>query len=292
MLGVRTLGLVQNDPQRGPLMLHALRNQLGLGPDADGCGVATLVDGSALVSRVRFAPAGNAPARSLAELLGTPMGRCTVVQLASSSELRPSGHDQTLNLGPFRARAFAAAIVGGPQEPDAAAAAREGLLRDLPDFLRRFVAGKSEGEAFFLATLAVLHRQGLLDRPAREGIGAVAFSALQEVLGRSDTLAGTRAPRQITFTDGTELLHVARGLPSAAVVFGGLDLAVADSFDPTLSDSSTGRERLRRFRGVVLAGGLSAPPPATLALPPGATLQVHADEAALLVTRELVPRPL
>ncbi|OGQ15362.1 MAG: hypothetical protein A2138_22385 [Deltaproteobacteria bacterium RBG_16_71_12] len=99
-------------------------------------------------------------------------------------------------------------------------------------------------------------------------------------------------PRQVTLTNGVELVHVAAGMPSAVVTLAALSEATANRVDPTLADSSMGRERLRRFRGVVTLGGLDAPLKASSAIPDKATLQVLPDSAAILVARDLTIKVL
>ena len=62
---------------------------------------------------------------------------------------------------------------------------------------------------------------------------------------------------------------------------------VADEIDATLADSSMGRERLRRFRGVLCLGALETPLKANTPVPPGASLQVLPDSAAALIQRDM-----
>jgi hypothetical protein len=255
-IGVRALGLLQNDPPRGPVAMRTLDAIVGLPARADGAGVATVVDGAALLSRTRLAAltttASSAP--SWSSIVGAPRGRAAVVQVGVATELRPAGADQTLNVGPYRARGYAAAVVGGPQDADLAAAARECWLRGLPDFLRRCVVGHSEGEAFFLAVLARVHARGLLDA-AHDNVAAL-LDALRAVL---DDDGGGALPRHVTLTNGVELIHMARGARSAVVSMQGLADDIAGSVDPTLADSSTARERNRRYRAIVVLAGLDAP---------------------------------
>ena len=279
-VGVRTLGLAQSDPLRGPVALQTLAALLTVPADADGSGVATVVDGSPLVSRQKVA-AGKVP--TLAALVGTPRGRTAVVQVGVRRELRPTAVDQTTHLGPFRARTFAAAVVGGPQDPDEATAARERLLADLPDFLRRCLVGKSEGEAFFLAVLGRLHQQGHVER-ADAGVWL-----LDAVRAVDDNVAW---PRQVTVTDGNSVLHVARGTSSAIVVVNGLADVIADGVSPLLADSSTARERNRRYHGLFCLGVLDTPLKADAVMPAGCTLQVLADNGAVLLGRDPLPRLL
>jgi hypothetical protein len=278
-LGARALGLSHNDPLRGPVALQTLSRVFAVAADADGAGVASIVDGAALLSHQRLEP-GSA---SLASVIGTPKGRTAVAQFSTPRELRPAGAFEATSRGPYRARAWAAAVVGGPQDPDEAAAIRERLVADLPDPLRRCLVGKSEAEARFLAILAVLHRRGLLDRAHDNGP-----QLLDAVLAVDDG----RHPRQLTLTNGVDVLHVARGLPSAVVIVRGLDDDVAADVSPMLADSSTARERNRRYLGVFCVGALDAPLRSDATMPTGCEVTRFADGGACLVGRDLVPRTL
>jgi hypothetical protein len=279
-IGVRTLGLSQNDPLRGPVALSTLARLFSVPSDADGIGVGTVVDGSALLSHQKIDRGGA----TLASLIGTPRGRTTVAQLTTPRELRPSGMNAAASQGPFRARTYCGAVIGGPQHPDEAAASRDRLLGGLPDALRRCIVGKSEGEAFFLAVLAVLNGRGLLDRAHDNG--RFLSDAVETVLGVDPW------PRQVTITNGIDVLHLARGMPSAVVVVRGLDDAIAGDISPLLADSSTARERNRRYVGTFCVGALDAPVTASTVAPPGCTLQLFPDGGAVLVGRDPAHRLL
>ncbi|MDP2341671.1 MAG: hypothetical protein Q8O67_12000 [Deltaproteobacteria bacterium] len=283
-VGLRALGMLQNDPLRGPVALRLLDGLIALPSDADGLGAATLVDGNALLSRAKL----TQNTQRLSSLIGTPQGRAAVVQIGTRSELRPTGLDQTQNLGPFRARSYAAAVVGGPQGADEAATSRERLLAGLPDFLQRCVSGQSEAEAFFLAILAQLHRKGVLE--SNHDNGHVLLDAVQAVLSTEE--GGVGVARHIALTNGVDVLHVARGLPSAVITISGLPEDVAGSISPAFVDSSTARERNRRYRGVFALGALELTLKAATVMPQRATLQVLPDVAAVLIGRDLSVRVL
>lgn len=276
MVGTRALGMVSSDPQRTHVALHELAATVGLPEHAEAIGIASLVDGSALLSRTPTLP----PGLRLADAVGPVQGRHTVVQVRAQGELRPNGADSAMSLGPFRARTFAAAVVGGPQDADAAWASRERLLAEAPEFLRRFVSGSSEAEALFISILAKLHTRGLLDAPQvqAELMAQLCRDALEH--------AGTD-PRHVILTNGTDLIHVAAGLPSAIITVSGLSTDTAALLDPALIDSSMARERLRRFRGVLCLGALESPLKAQAPMPACATLQVLPDVATAVVSRDL-----
>jgi hypothetical protein len=277
-VGVRALGLHQNDHLRGPVALAMLAGLIAVPADADGAGVATVVDGSSLVSRVKLASS-----TTLASLVGTPKGRTAVVQVGIRHELRPTSVDQTANLGPFRARTWAGAVVGGPQDPDEAAARRAQLVATLPDPLRRCVVGNSEGEAFFLAVLALLHAQGALERPD----GPLRLVEAIQFLDRD-----AKATRQVVITNGADVVMHNAGRSAAVIVVDGLPDDIADAVSPLLADSSTARERNRRYHGTFCVGALDVPLTIGVPLPRGCAVHVLPEHAAVLVGREPKPRLL
>lgn len=280
-IGVRTLGISQNDPLRGPVALATLSTLFCLPADADGVGVASIVDGAALLSHQKI----DARGATMASLVGTARGRTTVAQWTTRREMRPSGLNQGVSQGPFRARSYAGAVVGGPQTPDEAFASRERLLSGVPDSLRRCLVGKSEGESFFLAVLAVLSAQGVLDR-AHDNTAHLK-EAVESLLATTDSW-----PRQVTITNGVDVVHVAKGMPSAVVVLRGLDDAIAGDISPSLVDSSTARERNRRYVGTFCVGAMDAAIKTTIVPPPGCTLQLWPEGGAVVVGREPGPRSL
>jgi len=279
MVSAKAIGVAMNDPQRGHVAFQALRALLRLPTDADAFGVASCVDASVLVTRRPTIPSDA----SLTTLVGTFKGRFAVAQVRTANELRPPRHEAA-NIGPFRGKSFAAAVVGGPQDGEAAAASRERLLAGLPDFIRRALLGQTEGEAFFAAVLADLHARGLLDR------GAPAPADDVVVAIRRAQAKGEPAPRQVTIATGAELVHVSFDVENALVRLDGLDEQEAAALEPTLADSSIARERLRRFRAVFTLGDLDGPLEDTRGLPPKATLQRQKRDAAVVVGGDLEVR--
>lgn len=281
MVWVRAVGFLMNDPQRGHVALHALRDVFSIPPSVDGIGIGSCVDGSVLLSKLPSVPDDS----SLSRLVGPLKGRVAVLQLRDASDLRPSVRSAN-NLGPYRFRAFACAVIGGPQTADEAMTLREKLLADLPDFLRRSVRGQTEGEVFFYAVLARLFSMGLLER------GLVPPSAVVDAVLETRRAVGDDTPRHVALSTGVELVQVSRGMPSALLTLKGLDLAAADDLDPTLTDSSLGRERLRRFRAALTLGGLDRPFDEATPVPSGVQIRALSDDSQAVLGRDLEPHLL
>ncbi len=279
-VAVRAVGVAHNDPLRGPVALASIASLVRAPADVDSIGIATVVDGAALLSHQRVDDGVT-----LADAFGAPKGRTAIMRLGTSGELRPTGQDHAASVGPYRARTYACAVAGGPQAPDVAASSRERLLADLPDALRRCIVGKSEGEAFFLAVLTRLHNKGLLDRPhdrTHDG-GKFLLDAIEETHAQT-----AQAPRQVTLTNGVDLVHFAAGAPAAVVVIRGLSDELASAYSPALADSSTARERNRRYAGAIVMA-LEAPLAAHTPVAAGCTLHVHPDGGSILIGKEFAP---
>jgi hypothetical protein len=297
-IGFHALGMVHNDPLRGPVALRSLEACVQLPDEADGLGMATVVDGAALLSRSRLlatshvtssssipptSPPTMSSSRSWASLVGVPRGRTTVLQVSMPTAPLVAGLDQGLRSGPFRARAYAASVVVGPHAVDQAAATRERLMAELPDFLRRCVVGDSEAEAFFLATLGRLHKNGRLEA-VHENVDPI-LAAVHEVMALVDDVHGAAGPhRQVTLTNGVDVVQVSRGVRSAVMSVQGLGDDIAAAMDPTLADSSTARERNRRYRAAIVVGGLTGPWPSTS--PRGFTVEDLLDDGAVVIGRD------
>lgn len=278
MAMARALGLLASDPQRCHVALTALEPLLAVPEDADGAGIGACVDAAALLTRKPSMPEGA----TFADLVGPQKGRTAVVQLRLASDVRPSTESPN-NLGPWRHKGYACAVIGGPTSADHAGTLRDKLSSELPDFLHRCVRGQTEGEAFFFALLAELHGRGMLER---EPTGEAVAEAVRAVVKRTDDL-----PRHVVLANGTSLVLVSHEMTTGIVRVDGLDEEIAISLDPTLSDSSLARERLRRFRAVISAGGLSAPLEGVVP-PKGVRLMSLPDTCAMEVGRDFEPRPL
>lgn len=272
MVSVQTLGMMLTDPQRGRVAVHALREVIQLPSDADAIGVGSCVDGAVLLRRTPQLNDG-AVLDDFVEL----KSRCAVVQVRREQDLRPK-IKAPANVGPFRWKQLAFAAALGPSEVDGAVSLRDAYLDELPDFLRRSIEGQTEAEAFFFATLAILHERGQLSGP-RINSDELAQAALACIAQKSDEV-----PRHVVFGTGTEIVHVSHRAPICIARIEGIDLDVAEALEPTLVDSSMGRERLRRFRGTFVVGATAASDDGS------AFARVLPEGGALIVGRDLDPR--
>lgn len=264
MIAPQMLALLCNDPSRAHVALAALSSVLGFPHDADAVGFSVTGDGSVLLQHVtpshlsilqqqQYKHAQNTTSfvkSSLwASLLGPVRGRAVLTYVRCKTDLRPQNSDATLDVGPFRFRSFSGAVWGGAQDADQAVSLREQALRGLPDSLHRAVLGQSEGEAFFFDVMRQLYERHLLDapRPTLEPLGPILAHALQ---------ADTR--RSIVLSTGFGVVGGWRDCTGLALSMEGLPEDVAAEIDTALVDSSTARERLRRFRATLLLGPFAA----------------------------------
>lgn len=272
---LRALGFLTNDPQRSRVALQAMRTIAQLPARLDGMGSANCMDGNVLLTKH---PAIQ-EARALPEYVGAWRGRVSIFQFRDASDLQP-GIRSAQNIGPFRFKGFAGVSAGGPQDADSAMQVREKLFGELPDFLQRSVGGQSEGEVYFYAVLSLLFRQGLLERGTPPAAAVVsAFDAVRNSL--QDT-----QPRHFVFASSSEIVQVSRNMPSAWLRMEGLSAEDAEAVDPTLADSSLGRERLRQFRATWTLGGMNAPLATELPLPAGVQLVSQAADAQVLLAKD------
>lgn len=272
---LRALGFLTNDPQRSRVALRAMGSVAILPTKLDGMGAANCMDGNVLLTKHPV----TAEPRALPDYVGAWRGRVSLMQFRDASDLQP-GIRSAQNIGPFRFKGFAGVSTGGPQDADSAMQAREKLLRDLPDFLQRNVGGQSEGEVFFYAILARLFQRGLLERGAPPGEAvADAFDAVRNSLDDS-------VPRHFLFATSSEMIQVSRGMPGAWLRMEGLTNEAAEAIDPTLTDSSLGRERLRRFRATWFLGGMSSQLDTDLALPEGVELLGQSANAQIRLNKD------
>jgi hypothetical protein len=274
MPSLRSLGFMMNDPQRGHVALHVLRDLCAPPEPLDGMGVSTAVDGSVLVSR----RPGSASGLSLAELVGPLKGRCGLIRLRAAEELRPRGNT-TANMGPFRMRHYGGSVVGGPQDADAAAVSRDALLHDLPDFLRRNVYGHSEGEAFFFAVLGWLHQHATLDRGPQ---GEAIVDGVQTILEKTK-----EHPRHVSIMTGLEVVIVSNKSNSAILSVDGLSEDAAMQLDPCLVDTSISRQRLRQFKAIFSAGAIAQPMESTPPSDTGVSILSQGTDSATVLNRDL-----
>jgi hypothetical protein len=241
----RVLAVISNDPARAFVWLHALRSQLTIADDADTCGTGTVVDGDALLSKTRNP-------ESLSALLRASKGRATLVEIGRRGDVRPSLGDAHSHSGPYRWRGFVGAGVGGPIDADQAGALQQLHLAALPDDVRRAVSGAHEREAFLLRMLVAWQQQRLLEQPT-------AMTNMLASLHASARLASPTSPRISMISDGQQVWCHAHGMSIHALTQVGLPEDAAEQLDVSFTDGNSARERLKRFRGVVIIGGTDAP---------------------------------
>jgi predicted glutamine amidotransferase len=111
------------------------------------------------------------------------------------------------NTHPFRLRQWLFAHVGTLASFDTA---RENLLAELPDFLRRNIRGDSDSELYFHLLLAALHERGHLESPSPPHAEVVA--AVSMTVKAIDAATGdTQSELNMLLTNGKELYALRRG---------------------------------------------------------------------------------
>lgn len=237
MLPIGAMGIKANDMACARLVLKNLEHIFALPADTDAWGLAACVDQRVLFTKGPLI--GSLP--SISQVAEKSVGDCALWQFRKREDLRPVKlSSPNTNLGPFRFKAHAATIIGGPQNADEANENREFLLHSMPNFLSRALEGYSEGEALFFAIVAEMGNAGLLEpsmvdlRSAARAISRV-FKALP-----------VKAPRMVELSNGIDILHVSQGLNSVLVsVQGAEELANHN----TVSDLKCLQAKLRRFHG-------------------------------------------
>ncbi len=264
VLEARALGIRVNDPKLAKAALAAMSGSFAPPKDTDGFGAASFVDDVFLLKRVPSAP----PDGRFDDVMGSLKGPCSLLQFRTAAELRPAKQlNSHANLGPFRFKGYAAAIIGGPQNADEASASREALLQGMPDSLLRSATGNSEAEAFFLRLLAEGQKKGFLEHHQD---GNWILPIVSEVASMS------KCSRAILFATGREMALVSYGMPSCLISVDGL---CGDA------ERHAERERQRCFRGAFLFAGLPTPCPRELPLPAGMTVRSFPEDTALVLEK-------
>lgn len=251
MATIDALGYFANEPERLLCALHELRSTLSAPEGASGVGVAHFMDDRLLLNLRPSAVAGGTP---MEELVGAP----------KTSSLMASLHADG-DGGPFKFRSWAFCLHGGAGRDGRRAA----LLSGLPDFLKRNMAGESVGEVAFHRLLATLHEKGRLDDPNIDG--KTAADALRDTLEKLGPVENSRL--SMLLTNGRILAGIHKGGGMAYILREGILACQRCQLDRAL-DPFPLRESHRRFRGVLVADGLSQTPPGFLEVPAGKVIAV------------------
>jgi len=251
MATIDALGYFANEPERLLCALHELRSTLSAPDGASGVGVAHFMDDRLLLNLRPSAVVGGTP---MEEMVGTPKTSSLVVSLHTDGDG-----------GPYKFRSWAFCLHGGA----GLESRRADLTQGMPDFLKRNMAGESVGEMAFHRLLTTLHEKGRMDDPNLEP-RAVA-DALRDTLER---LRPSEAGRlSMVMTNGRVLAGVHKGGGMAYNLREGILACQRCQLDRTM-DPFPLRESHRRYRGVMLADGLSQTPPGFLDVPAGKVVVV------------------
>ncbi|MFW5876605.1 MAG: class II glutamine amidotransferase [Myxococcota bacterium] len=125
------------------------------------------------------------------------------------------------NTHPFRMRSWLFAHNGTIERFDAI---REGLVEQIPDFLRRNIRGETDSEHFFHMILSFLHDTGQLDNP--DGDERAVVGAIRSAVALVDRLAAEvdapPATLNMVLTNGRRMFALRRGAPMMYVERQGL----------------------------------------------------------------------
>lgn len=268
MFPARTIAIKATDMNYARLALQHLEQFFPLPPDADAWGLATCVDQRVLLSKNPVLTT----AATLSEVTQKLSGECSLLQFRTSTELRPFKHGASANnLGPFRFKNFAAAIIGGPQNPDEANANREFILTRLPKFLSRALEGYSENEALFFFIIAQVHAQGKLEQAASD------ISAVSSCLGQICKQLPVKSPRSIDFSNSIDICHYSHDSISAV-------LRIKDAEGLAYNLSHNQRERMKHFRATITFGDLKLGRRKKIALPEWAHFEAMPKNAAYVLS--------
>ena len=184
---------------------------------------------------------------------------------------------------PFRERGWLFAHHGSMPGFDAA---REGLLEQVPNFLRRTIRGGTDSELLFHLFLSRLHLAGRLDDPATPAVEAGRALADTAQLARRHATPGEDDPLQLNLlaTNGEVLIATRLGLPMFTLTVSGMsecpvcEPPAADRFPEPVSHPD--------LRGVVVASGLPHESPGWEAVPDGHVLHATREREVGLLELE------
>lgn len=266
----RMVGYIGTDRDRLACAVRAQRDDL-VAARGVGYGVAHYTDDALLLNRRPGVQIGGHP---FDEFLGGVKSRVVLLHaFPEEAEREPHARD----LHPFKFRNWAFACTGAlPRSEALETAVREGLLRDLPDFIRRDVQGYSCAEALFHNFVWRLHEAGQLTAQNRDHRAVV--KALREAVDCAAALSaehgGGEARINTLTTDGNALYLLRRGATVAERLREGLtDCPLCYGASGGV-DTFSLRESHQRFRGVFIAVDLDQVPPEWKLVEEGAALVV------------------
>jgi hypothetical protein len=244
-----------NEPERLPCALHEVRATLTAPPDSAGFGLAHYVDDRLLLN---LRPSSIGTGSSAEDLVGNLRTGTFVASLHAARDG-----------GPYKFRSWAFALQGSTGRE----AARGALLQKLPDFLQRNIASDALAEAAFHRFLAFLHEDHKVDDPSMEmRLVALPLRRTMELLTHASPSSLGRTTMMVTNGRFMAATQVGGGL--AYNLREGILACQRCQLDRAL-DPFPVRESHRRFRGVLLAGGLNSIPTGFLEVPEGRTVVIN-----------------
>ena len=251
MVGIHALGYLGNEAERVSCALHELRGTLKAPEGTIGFGLAHYVDDRLLLN---LKPAPVAADTSLEELVG-PL---------KTSTLLGNFHVEA-EAGPYKFRTWAFAMRGGGTAGEDLASR---LTQGLPDMLRRNMAGDSVAEAAFHRFLDTLQEEARLEDPM------VPAKAVDVALKKTLDALHSAGDVLLLVSNGRFVAGIHNGLGLAYNLREGVLACQRCAMDKHAMDNFPLRESHRRYRGVMLVGGLETPPPGFLPVPIGQTLSI------------------
>ncbi|MEW5850561.1 MAG: hypothetical protein AB2A00_17375 [Myxococcota bacterium] len=259
MAALTVLGYLANEPERLACALHELRSTLTTPPDCHGHGVAHFVDDRLLLNT---RPSPVTTGTSVEELVGPLKTSTLLVNVHTDGDG-----------GPYKFRSWAFSLQGSAGRAEA----RTRLMERLPDFLLRNISSDSLGEAAFHRFLSFLHEDHKVDDPMVDGPTVV--RAMRQTLEMMAPAGEERAgPLCLVATNGRLLVCAHKGGGVAYSLREGILACQRCQMDRHVLDSFPVRESHRRFRGVVLVGGMAQTPTGFITVP---------DNKSVLITRKL-----
>jgi glutamine amidotransferase len=248
------VAVLQNDGNLLPCQLRRLGAHVGLSegghpPESYGYGWYTPTE-VLLAKR----PTGAPVPLELSRLAGAVGGEALLVH----ARLSGGGHEEA-DVQPFRFRRWLFAHVGAIECADAL---RPALLASLPDFLRRNVAGETDGAIAFAVFLEQLRADGHLDDLDVDA--AVAGRALALTVRRLEDLArsaGAQRPStlDVVATNGRLLVAARRGRPLYYCLLEGILPCEHHGLGAGVKDTDPQLVAHRRVKAVCIATHLLQP---------------------------------